>query len=450
MKQVQKAFFYVSLIVVFLTLLSYYSNFIFLLGKGDQSFGSLARPAATFATFPSKVRQILVEEIGGVPPTYVKKDQSFSEMNNLKYDLFGLNAFWNNDLKRWDATLFNFKNDSIIYEWHIDKTGLDLAGHRQFPNSEVRNPILLENKSLIVAHDMTPNLIRIDSNSNIVWGNHEMIFHHSLNMDADSNIWACTTDRTGGTKAAKTGRPIKNLNGHTMQFLEDYVTKIDKNTGKILFKKGVSEILLENNYKNFVYGFSNPPHNLNDNLHLNDIEPVMEDSRYWKKGDLFLSMRHRSLVLLYRPSTNKILRLIYGPFINQHDIDVISDKEISIFNNNYIVDGEIQTGKKFEQDKEDRTDIDSLVSSEIIIYNFEDSTFRLHLNKFLNEEKVMTYSQGFSQILKNGDVYVEAQNFGKLYILNENGFVLKKEIKTSGSEYVHMPNWIRIFEELNL
>ena len=49
---------------------------------------------------------------------------------------------------------------------------------------------------------------------------------------------------------------------------------------------------------------------LDDGLHLNDIQPALTDSPYWKKGDLFLSLRHKSLILLYRPSTGKIIWMI--------------------------------------------------------------------------------------------------------------------------------------------
>jgi hypothetical protein len=449
MKSLRKALTIFSLTVIFLTLLSYYSHFIYLIGQGDERYGKLARPAVTFATFPDKL-ELVWEALSGIPPTWLRKDESFQEVNNLTYNLYAINSFWNTDLNRWDIRLFNFKNDSVLYEWHMERDQLDLSGERQFANAEIRNCILLEDKSIIVPNDRTANLVRLDSSSRVMWANHEVIFHHSLNMDADSSIWACTTDRPGKDKTTVTGRPIKNLNGHTISFLEDYITQIDKNTGKILFKKGVSELLLENNYKTFVYGFSNPPHNQNDPVHLNDIEPVLKDSKYWKKGDLFISLRHRSLVFLYRPSTNKIIRLINGPLVNQHDVDIISEKEISIFNNNYIIDGVIQLDKKFEAHPYGPgARIDSLVSSEIVIYNFEDSTFRTHLKDHFNRESIKTYSQGLHETLKNGDVFVEAQNFGKLYIVNEKGIVWKRQLGTPDGEYIYMPHWIRTYEELN-
>ncbi|MDN5217192.1 arylsulfotransferase family protein [Fulvivirgaceae bacterium BMA12] len=435
-------FFRVTVILLFL--LSCLGYVFFRLGRGDLQLGPLTKPLVIFATFPTKVKQVLTSnEISGIPPTYVKKDSLFVEFNNLTYDLYGLNAYWNIDLKRWDVALFNFKNDAILHRWFVEKEGLDFTNTiMQFQNSRLFNSLLAEDKSLITSNNLTANLMKLDSNSNVIWRNQERIFHHSLNFDTEKNIWACTSDFPNKTMKRSSG--IKNLNGKAISFEENYITKIDGKTGKLLFNKGVSEILIENNYKNFVYGFSNPRIDPDDDpIHLNDIEPVLEDSKYWKKGDVFLSMRHRSLVMLYRPSTNKILRLIYGPFINQHDVDIISGEEISIFNNNYMVDGEEGTTKEFDGE------IDALTSSEIVIYNFRDSTFRTHLNQYFVEEEIKTYSQGLHKILSNGDVYVEAENFGKLYLLNEKGIIMRKGLKTPKEGYFHRPNWIRIFEELN-
>ena len=93
----------------------------------------------------------------------------------------------------------------------------------------------------------------------------------------------------------------------------------------------------------------------NDPIHLNDIQPVDFDGEFWKKGDLFLSLRHQSMVLLYRPATNKIIWKGTGPFFHQHDVDILNDHKISVFNNNskYFVDGDVV----------DR-------HNEVIIYNF--------------------------------------------------------------------------------
>ena len=69
-------------------------------------------------------------------------------------------------------------------------------------------------------------------------------------------------------------------------------------------------------------------------VHLNCIEPVFNDTKYWKQGDV-TNLKHKSQIVLYRPSTT-VINLIKGPFSMQHDIKVISENKISIFNNNFI------------------------------------------------------------------------------------------------------------------
>ena len=51
---------------------------------------------------------------------------------------------------------------------------------------------------------------------------------------------------------------------------------------------------------------------------------------------MFLSIRNRSVIIHFRPSTNKVLRVINGPFISQHDVDILNDSTISVFNNNRV------------------------------------------------------------------------------------------------------------------
>ena len=105
----------------------------------------------------------------------------------------------------------------------------------------------------------------------------------------------------------------------------------------------ISEILIENKIvsKNFAIN-SSLSGELNP-IHLNDIEPTFSfDTEFGLfQGDVFISIRHQSAIIHYRPSTNKVINYITGPFAQQHDVNVISDKEISIFNNNnFFVDNE--------------------------------------------------------------------------------------------------------------
>ena len=137
---------------------------------------------------------------------------------------------------------------------------------------------------------------------------------------------------------------------------------------------------------------------------------------------------------MYRPTTNKILRIIQGPFYNQHDVDILSGSKISLFNNNVS-----------SLTRRDRSYLDSSKylegpanlnsNSQILIYNFEDSTFMSYMDKHFQNEKIMTETDGLHHILRNGDLFVESQNNGIMYILNEEKVLIKKYYNKNGKQH---------------
>ena len=74
------------------------------------------------------------------------------------------------------------------------------------------------------------------------------------------------------------------------------------------------------------------------------------------------------MILLYRPSTNKIIWKKTGPFFHQHDVNILDNHRISVFNNNSkdFVDDNIVDGHNeviiydFKTDEVDETDKESL------------------------------------------------------------------------------------------
>ena len=122
---------------------------------------------------------------------------------------------------------------------------------------------------------------------------------------------------------------------HIKDFIDDSIIKINTD-GKKLFNKSVTEILIENNIVAENFALTTLWSSQLDPIHLNDIEPAFTDTEYWQQGDVFISIRHQHAIIHYRPSTNKVINYITGPFAAQHDVDIISDKEISIFNNNNV------------------------------------------------------------------------------------------------------------------
>lgn len=210
-------------------------------------------------------------------------------------------------------------------------------------------------------------------------------------------------------------------------YLDDGITKISPN-GQIVYKKSVSEIFLENNLDYLLYSVGDMNFDL-DPIHLNDIQPVLEDGPYWKQGDIFLSLRNQSMIMLFRPSTNKILWIGTGHFYHQHDIDILDDHRISIFNNN-------------SKDFFNGDQVDGF--NEVLIYDFNSKTYNKYLNSSLIENEVRTIKNGKSQILPNNDLIIEEFEAGRILYFNADGSLRWQYINSSSSNNIYTIGWSRI------
>jgi hypothetical protein len=168
------------------------------------------------------------------------------------------------------------------------------------------------------------------------------------------------------------------------------------NQWELLFKKSITDILLENGYRGLLFGIGPMER---DPLHLNDIQPALTSTEYWQKGDLLISIRNKSTVFLYRPSSNKILWLKTGPWLNQHDANFVDESRISIFGNNII------RNKNYDF-------IDG--HNEVYIFDFKTNETSTPYTDFLAKSKVKTMTGGRSEVLPNGDVFIEETDFGRI------------------------------------
>ena len=152
-----------------------------------------------------------------------------------------------------------------------------------------------------------------------------------------------------------------------------------------------------------------------------------------EKGDLFLSLRSQNMIILYRPSTNKIISSITGPFSNQHDIDIISDKEISIFNNNVY----FYKGKRIDSARIHFIGVPDNGNVEILIYNFETRKFSKKFSEGINENNVRTSVAGLSEILDDGSLFIEETQSGRLLFFNKKGKLILEYVNKAknGTNY---------------
>jgi hypothetical protein len=308
---------------------------------------------------------------------------------------------YDGDKKRGVVEILDLDSGGVIYSWRPDIAAIN--AHSSLPDGVVNlrrdfgprrymqhHPYALPDGSLIF-HGMDSPLVRIDACSQILW-TLDGDFHHSIERDADGNFWT-----------VETLHPPK-IRFVDKNFDDDAIAGFSPD-GKLLFQKSVSQILVREGLEHIIYSHG---HYDDDPIHLNDVQPVNADGPYWKKGDLFISLRNASMVALYRPSTNEIVWRQQGPWLMQHDVDIISDHEIAVYNNNTAA---TPAGGR------------TIGSNDIVIYDFAAGTTREPYKQAFEKNKIRTETNGLFRMTPDGSVMVEEHDYGRLLAMTPDGEV---------------------------
>ena len=351
-----------------------------------------------------------------------KKKEKLKYFLNFKRNALLVLPRYDHHLSRSIVEIIDLYDFKVLhtYKHDIDEMNKKVQNIKEFPRINIDNapirfrymhPVILKDGSLI--SDSSGPLFKIDLCSNLLWINDEEVFHHSKELNHENDIWSVGY-------LNPTSRLMKNIIFKDVN--DDAIIKINTN-GKIIYKKSVNEILIENKKGDMVnrLGLNNDP------IHINDIEPALFNSKYWNKGDVFISSRYLSAIIHFRPSTNEVINFLTGPFSQQHDVDIISDKEISIFNNNNFISHEEY--------------------SEIVIYNFEKKEYKKMFNDQLLKENFKTYSEGLSHIFEDGSLIVEEQNHGRLILFNKEGYKEWEFVNKDINGDIGITHWIRVIED---
>ncbi|GAB4321387.1 MAG: hypothetical protein Kow00127_13830 [Bacteroidales bacterium] len=255
---------------------------------------------------------------------------------------------------RGEVWLQNIQNGEIAWKWNIplEKVYEDIRSmgrefdrrYREgkfvthFDNYMTRNiealnihsPVMMPDSSLYF-NCILGYIYKLDKNSNLLWRS-ERLAHHSIEPDSAGNIWTCSVDPD-------------NKMANRYGFRDDAILALTPD-GKEHFFRSLTDIFESNalleeaifstQSLKAVCGF--------DPYHINDVLPVGEDGIVWKKGDLMLSLRHQSMVVVYRPQNDSIVWYRKGPWLTQHDIHIHNDSVFSVFNNNAWFDGILDKG----------------------------------------------------------------------------------------------------------
>ncbi len=425
MKNILKVF---SITVILLFFLAVFGWMVNQISNQHKDFGFLTKPIKFMYSFPDLFKQS-VKEVNTLPGTFIPTPEGFTPINKLDKDLFVLLTYSDTSDSR-SVVLMNLKNDSVSKKWTFEHP----EKKEWIVNERIINPILCDDGSFIYNfyYTRTPGLQKLDPEGNLVWKSDTLIVHHGMNLDKNGDIWACT--QIPGWKATGT-----YYTGGQKVFFNDYtITKFDKETGEILFHKSITEILRENHIANYLFKSADA----SEPIHLNDVQPALKTTKYYKEGDLFISLRNLCIILQYRPSNNTLINVIEGPFANQHDVDILDDSTLVIFNNNTCVDIR-RTGRE-PHDDEKRPVYAGDFYSNIVRYSLKSKRFSFIGDSVFRANKIFTVNEGLVEFIDPETYFVEEQNSGLLWIIRDNEVIYKNVLKSQHPGYHHLPNWTRI------
>ncbi len=233
---------------------------------------------------------------------------------------------------------------------------------------------------------------RHDACFNVLWRK-PLYIHHSIERDADGHFWTPVRD------------PSSTLPGASSRLRDHSLLRFSP-SGDILSRISLSDMLVRNGYRHLLY---RAPRYERNPMHVNDVQPVLRDGPFWRRGDLFVSLRTNSVVLLYRPVTDEVVWLQSGPWLHQHDVDIVSEHEISVFSNNSVATG----------DGDQRV----LGANEVYIYDFATGDARSPWREAMRRHEVRTVTGGTATLFDDGSVMVEEHNYGRILHLSADGAV---------------------------
>lgn len=369
---------------------------------GGSRLGVISKVAVELASIPQTIaRGLRPDERMNAPSLlpklpdglWVNPEDSFND------DGYLLVSRYREDLNRFVVELVSLSNGRVLHRYAPDVGAIharskmvsplvDLLRDRGPSIYIMYHPMLTPTGGLI-SHHVSP-LVSIDRCSNIEW-TVDGIFHHAIERGRDGNYWV-------GYTYPKARQP------NVSPKYDDQALAQVSASGKLLQLIPLREILEVNNLQGLLDSHSYT----DDPYHLNDIEPALTNSKFWKAGDLFLSFRHFSGLMLYRPTTGKVVWSKQGITYAQHDIQILDNHRIAVFDNNAR-----PTWPRIKVAGHNRT----------AVYDFTTDKITYPFDTALAKERIATATQGRQLILANGDAVIEETEHGRILRLAPDGTV---------------------------
>jgi hypothetical protein len=128
--------------------------------------------------------------------------------------------------------------------------------------------------------------------------------------------------------------------------------------------------------------------------------------------------------MLYRPSTNKVLWLKTGPWMNQHDMNFVDDHTISVFGND-VINNRLFNGQ-----------------NSVYFYDFKADQVSEPYQKIMQQMEVKTLAEGRGTPLGGGDLFIDESNNGRILRVSTDE-VKWEYVRRIDEETIAMSSWSR-------
>ena len=375
-------------------------------GRRDGDW--IGTTAIRVAGLPERVADVFDFFLG--PPDRGAREQRFEGRSGLVFPPgarqdggYLLLARYDGDRRTTLVELIDLARRESIHEWRQELDPISTAV-----------PYPIEDGSLLLQRGT--GLVMLDGCSRVQWVLATPRFHHSIERDADGHFWVPYRVDPPRVPGAGPG------------FLEDGMARISRD-GRILSLVPLSRALIAGGHGHLLYAMDRP---LNDPMHMNDIQPVLEDGAVWRRGDLFVSLRSRSVVLLYRPSSDEVVWIASGPWLHQHDVNVVGPHEISVFSNNAA---RLGNGRR-----------EVLGANEVYLYDLASGAARSPWRDALRRHDVRTITRGLATVLADGDVFVEETDYGRALRVGADGTLRWSYVNRSDDGLLYVLGWSRYLD----
>jgi hypothetical protein len=168
-------------------------------------------------------------------------------------------------------------------------------------------------------------LVRLDRDSKVLWKFLDRA-HHDVSVGADGRIYTLTH--------AIRHEPLEGLGHLEPPIIEDFLVILSPD-GKVEKKVSLLESILRSPFRRYLHTL--PFYTHQDPLHANSADPLhgpgVASIPGAREGDVLLSFRETGLVVVFDPEREKYGWGVRGPWLGQHDPDLLPTGNILLFDN---------------------------------------------------------------------------------------------------------------------